>query len=108
MFRMLNWRMRLSVRYMQKKDFRLFLVFYEKKADFRAFFCFLWPVFGHGRLGHPQSLEYLKLLFHQEAEVLDEFCFFALFEKENSALCEVILHHLKRKKNTILELFCTS
>ena len=29
----------------------------------RTFFCFLWPAFGHGRLGHPQSLEYLLLLF---------------------------------------------
>ena len=26
------------------------------------FFCFLQPAFGHGRLGQPQSLEYLILL----------------------------------------------
>ena len=25
---------------------------------FRTFFCILQPAFGHGRLGHPQSLEY--------------------------------------------------
>ena len=33
-------------------------IFLRKKADFRPFFCFLWPVFWHGHLGHPQSLEY--------------------------------------------------
>ena len=27
---------------------------------FQTFFCFLRPAFGHGRLGHPQSLKYLK------------------------------------------------
>ena len=27
---------------------------------FQPFFCFLQPAFGHGRLGHPQSLEYYK------------------------------------------------
>ena len=30
----------------------------EKKTDFQAFFHFLRPAFGHGRLGQPQSLEY--------------------------------------------------
>ena len=33
----------------------------EKKLIFFAFFEFLRPAFGHGRLGHPQSLEYYKL-----------------------------------------------
>ena len=32
------------------------LFFKEKKLIFRLFFCFLRPAFGHGRLGHPQSL----------------------------------------------------
>ena len=31
-----------------------------KKADFFAFFDFLRPAFGHDRLGHSQSLKYLK------------------------------------------------
>ena len=34
----------------------------KKKQIFRPIFCFLRPAFGHGRLGHPQSLEY-HLLF---------------------------------------------
>ena len=34
--------------------------FLKKKSwFFCSFFCFLRPAFGHGRLGHPQSLEYL-------------------------------------------------
>ena len=33
--------------------------FYEKKQIFECFSDSLWPAFGHGRLGHPQSLEYL-------------------------------------------------
>ena len=33
---------------------------------FWTFFCFLRPAFGHGRLGHPQSLEYLVELFSLE------------------------------------------
>ena len=34
---------------------------WTNKVDFQANFDFLQPEFGHGRLGHPQSLEYLKL-----------------------------------------------
>ena len=30
----------------------------KKKQIFVRFFCFLRPALGHGRLGHPQSLEY--------------------------------------------------
>ena len=37
---------------------RLLLFFYEKNLFFGRFFCFLQPAFSHGRLGHPQSLEY--------------------------------------------------
>ena len=33
--------------------------FYKKKLILGRFSNFLWPAFGHGRLGHPQSLEYL-------------------------------------------------
>ena len=37
-----------------------FYFFYEKKKQiFERFFDFLRPAFGHGHLGHPQSLEYL-------------------------------------------------
>ena len=44
---------------MQKKYFlKVLLIFFMKKADFWLFFFFSWPAFGHGRLGHPQSLEY--------------------------------------------------
>ena len=32
--------------------------FTKKKKIFERFFDFLRPAFGHGRLGHPQSLEY--------------------------------------------------
>ena len=38
-----------------------FIFFKEKKVIFGRFFCFLRPAFGHCRLGHPQSLEYLWL-----------------------------------------------
>ena len=34
----------------------------KKKMIFERFYDFLWPAFGHGRLGHQQSLEYHKLL----------------------------------------------
>ena len=37
-----------------------FYFFYEKKLIFLTFFNFLRPAFGHGRLGHPQSLEYFR------------------------------------------------
>ena len=41
------------------KNIGSFNFFKEKKTDFRAFFFyFLRPAFSHGRLGHPQSLEY--------------------------------------------------
>ena len=45
---------------MQKKIFFIgnFYFFSEKKMIFERFFDFLRPAFGHGRLGHPQSLEY--------------------------------------------------
>ena len=46
-------------RYMQKKKkFEEHFIFLRKKGDFSTVFCFLRPAFGHGRLGHPQSLEY--------------------------------------------------
>ena len=32
--------------------------FFTKKTDFLLSLDFFWPAFGHGRLGHPQSLEY--------------------------------------------------
>ena len=35
-----------------------FYFFKKKTVLFWRFFCFLRPAFGHGRLGHPQSLEY--------------------------------------------------
>ena len=35
-----------------------FNFFTKKRADFQAFFDFLQPLFGQGRLGHLQSLEY--------------------------------------------------
>ena len=45
---------------MQKKIFfwGKFYFFKKKRSFFQPFFCFLQPAFGHGRLGHPQSLEY--------------------------------------------------
>ena len=45
---------------MQKKIFFLgkFYFFKKKRWFFGRYFCFLRPAFGHGRLGHPQSLEY--------------------------------------------------
>ena len=49
---------------MQKKCFfGNFCFFYEKKLIFGRFLCFLQPAFGHGRLGHPQSLEYSSPFF---------------------------------------------
>ena len=46
-------------RYMQKKIFfNVILIFLRKKKIFERFFDFLRPAFSHGRLGHPQSLEY--------------------------------------------------
>ena len=54
----------ITRRYMQNKNLGNFL-FNKKKVDFRAFFFdFLGPAFGHGRLGHPQSLEYIVYLLH--------------------------------------------
>ena len=35
-----------------------FYFFKKKRWFFGRFFCYLRPAFGHGRLGHPQSLEY--------------------------------------------------
>ena len=32
-------------------------------ACVRPFFSFVRPAFGHGRLGHPQSLEYYEFIF---------------------------------------------
>ena len=48
---------------MPKKNIFLgeILFFMKKRWFFGRFFCFLRPEFGHGRLGHPQSLEYLRL-----------------------------------------------
>ena len=45
---------------MQKKIFFLgnFYFFTKKSRFFCGFLDFLRPAFGHGRLGHPQSLEY--------------------------------------------------
>ena len=34
-----------------------------QKKKFERFYDFLRPVFGHGRLGHPQFLEYYFLFF---------------------------------------------
>ena len=48
---------------MQKKYFFLGnFYFLRKKTVFRAIFDFLRPAFGHGRVGHPQSLEYFLAL----------------------------------------------
>ena len=41
-----------------KKKLKVIFIFYEKKLIFGCFFFFSWPAFGHGHLGHPQSLEY--------------------------------------------------
>ena len=38
----------------------------KKRSFFGRFFCFLQPAFGHGRLGHPQSLEYYEMVIKQE------------------------------------------
>ena len=48
---------------MQKKKYFLGanFIFFRKKGDFSDVFCFLRPAFGHGRLGHPQSLEYVQM-----------------------------------------------
>ena len=47
----------ITRRYMQKKYiFWVILFFYEKKMIFERVFEFSRPAFGHGRLGHPQSL----------------------------------------------------
>ena len=35
----------------------------KKKVIFERFFYFLRPAFGHGRLGHPQSLEYSLIVY---------------------------------------------
>ena len=42
------------------EDIYNLFIFYEKKQIFRGLFYFLRPAFGHGRVAHPQSLEYLK------------------------------------------------
>ena len=42
---------------------KIIFVFKQKKVFFRPFFCFLSPAFGHGRLGHPQSLEYFCIYY---------------------------------------------
>ena len=48
----------------QQKNWGVNFIFLRKKADFFGrFFCFLRPAFGHGRLGHPQSLEYFFIFF---------------------------------------------
>ena len=50
----------ITRRYMQKKILGNF-DFFTKKSWFSTFFFFLLrPAFGHGRLGHSQSLEYSK------------------------------------------------
>ena len=52
---------------------------------FERFFDFLRPAFGHGRLGHPESLEYLNTIYwalFQEAYQLLPFApFFLPYEK---------------------------
>ena len=54
---------------MQKKNWGgKFYFFTKKNWFFGRFFCFSRPAFGHGHLGHPQSLEYtffftLKYIF---------------------------------------------
>ena len=46
----------ITRRYLQTNIVILFLT--RKKLIFGRFFCFLKPTFGHGRLGHPKSMEY--------------------------------------------------
>ena len=47
----------------KKKIWGKFNFVKKKRCYFRPFFCFLSPAFGHGRLGHPQSLEYYVFCF---------------------------------------------
>ena len=52
---------------------------------FERFFYFLQPAFGHGRLGHPQSLEYLfnfyifQTVFHFDIIVFHSYCSEVIF-----------------------------
>ena len=51
----------ITRRYMQQKKLgggKFYFFTKKNKQIFRPFSCFLRPAFGHGRLGHPQSLEY--------------------------------------------------
>ena len=45
-------------------------LFFTKKMIFQPFFCFLQPAFGHGRLGHPQSLEYFNYIYFFNFEIV--------------------------------------
>ena len=47
---------------MPKKKIVIFIFLRRKKLVFERFVDFLRPAFGHGRLGHPQSLEYYEYL----------------------------------------------
>ena len=66
---------------------KLFYFFKKKRWFFGRFFCFLRPAFGHGRLGHPQSLEdfnyflFLKLSYFGDKHLIsfEDNTFFQIF-----------------------------
>ena len=51
--------------FFRKRIKKMIKINFKKYIFLNSKYISLWPVFGHGRLGHPQSLEYLLILFDE-------------------------------------------